>query len=142
MTQTAAPPQKISDREFCQDMLPKVSRTFAVCITLLPQDLEHSVLIAYLLCRVADTLEDSPVLLPPEKTKLLDTLSRCLDADGPDADSTSCWHGRRISSWRSSVDFPRAIRTPCDRGSKRCVPVWPSSLARPMQARITWRLVR
>ena len=65
MTHTAAPPREVSDRQFCQDMLPKVSRTFAVCIKLLPQDLEHSVLIAYLLCRVADTIEDSPSLLPP-----------------------------------------------------------------------------
>ena len=86
MTHTAAPPREVSDRQFCQDMLPKVSRTFAVCIKLLPQDLEHSVLIAYLLCRIADTLEDSPSLLPPEKTRLLDTFSRCLDTDGPDTD--------------------------------------------------------
>ena len=51
-----------SDSEFCNDMLPRVSRTFAICIRLLPPDLEHSVLIAYLLCRVADTIEDSTQL--------------------------------------------------------------------------------
>ena len=86
MTHTAPPPREVLDHQFCQGMLPKVSRTFAVCIKLLPQDLEHSVLIAYLLCRIADTLEDSPSLLPPEKTRLLDTFSRCLDTDGPDTD--------------------------------------------------------
>ena len=86
MTHTAAPPKRVSDREFCQDMLPKVSRTFAICIKLLPRDLEHSVLIAYLLCRVADTLEDSASLLLPEKMSLLDTFSRCFDTDVPDAE--------------------------------------------------------
>jgi farnesyl-diphosphate farnesyltransferase len=86
MTITTIPPREASDRQFCQDMLPKVSRTFAVCIKLLPQDLEHSVLIAYLLCRVADTIEDSSSLPPTEKTRLLDTFSRCLGANGREID--------------------------------------------------------
>ena len=43
-----------------QDHLQKVSRTFALTIPLLPHDLRDYVGNAYLLCRIADTLEDDP----------------------------------------------------------------------------------
>lgn len=43
-----------------QDHLQKVSRTFALTIPLLPPDLRDYVGNAYLLCRIADTLEDDP----------------------------------------------------------------------------------
>jgi farnesyl-diphosphate farnesyltransferase len=52
-------------------MLPRVSRTFAACIRLLPPPLDHQVLIAYLLCRVADTIEDTADLAVPDKERLL-----------------------------------------------------------------------
>ena len=67
-------------------MLPKVSRTFAICIRLLPRELEHSVLIAYLLCRIADTIEDTVVLNGREKEQLLMHFSNCLKPGGPSAD--------------------------------------------------------
>ncbi len=65
---TAAPEHSAA---FCDAMLPKVSRTFAICIRLLPPGLDHSVLVAYLLCRIADTIEDSTALDPPSKERLL-----------------------------------------------------------------------
>lgn len=68
-----------NDGIFCKDMLPKVSRTFAICIRLLPKELEHSVLIAYLLCRIADTIEDTTSLPREEKCRLLDDFSRCIE---------------------------------------------------------------
>lgn len=74
-----------TDRQFCRDMLPRVSRTFAICIRLLPSDLEHSVLISYLLCRIADTIEDSTGLSLADKRRLLGHFSLCLDETGPDA---------------------------------------------------------
>ena len=43
-----------------QDHLQKVSRTFALTIPLLPPDLRDYVGNAYLLCRIADTIEDDP----------------------------------------------------------------------------------
>ena len=48
-----------------------MSRTFALCIRLLPPKLERSVRIAYLLCRVADTIEDEEGLPLEEKRELL-----------------------------------------------------------------------
>jgi farnesyl-diphosphate farnesyltransferase len=43
---------------FCRTILPEVSRTFALNIPLLPEPLDLVVTVAYLLCRIADTLED------------------------------------------------------------------------------------
>ncbi|HEV2106409.1 MAG TPA: squalene/phytoene synthase family protein, partial [Candidatus Eisenbacteria bacterium] len=48
-----------SDREYCRRTLPRVSRTFALNIRLLSGRLLEAVRTAYLLCRAADTLEDS-----------------------------------------------------------------------------------
>jgi len=76
----------VGARSFCEEMLPKVSRTFAICIRMLPPDLQHSVLVAYLLCRVADTLEDTTELMLTQKEELLVHFGRCLDIDGPDAE--------------------------------------------------------
>jgi len=59
------------ERAWCSAMLPKVSRTFALCIRLLPTALEHPVCVAYLLCRIADTIEDSATLTASEKSRLL-----------------------------------------------------------------------
>jgi farnesyl-diphosphate farnesyltransferase len=43
---------------FARRILPDVSRTFALNIPVLPQPLDLVVTVAYLLCRIADTLED------------------------------------------------------------------------------------
>ncbi|MDN5850299.1 MAG: phytoene/squalene synthase family protein [Nitrococcus sp.] len=45
-----------------QQLLPGVSRTFALTIPQLPEPLRTSVTNAYLLCRIADTIEDEPAL--------------------------------------------------------------------------------
>lgn len=66
-------------------MLPKVSRTFALGIRLLPDPLEEAVRTAYLLCRIADTIEDTADLAPEEQQRLLAHWRRCLEENGPDA---------------------------------------------------------
>jgi farnesyl-diphosphate farnesyltransferase len=65
--------------EFCQAILPAVSRTFALSIRLLPGELGSAVRDAYLLCRIADTIEDAPDLDAPKKAALLDELAACFD---------------------------------------------------------------
>jgi farnesyl-diphosphate farnesyltransferase len=61
------------------DILPRVSRTFALSIKVLPGPLGRAVLAAYLVCRVADTIEDDPALPAPRKAALLDALLDALD---------------------------------------------------------------
>jgi farnesyl-diphosphate farnesyltransferase len=65
--------------QFCQQILPEVSRTFALSIRFLPGMLGRAVLVAYLLCRIADTIEDDPVASVPAKTALLDQFMECFD---------------------------------------------------------------
>jgi farnesyl-diphosphate farnesyltransferase len=57
----------ISDEDYQDRILPHVSRTFALTIPQLPETLRVAVTNAYLLCRIADTIEDEPAL-PPEET--------------------------------------------------------------------------
>lgn len=52
-------------------MLPQVSRTFAPTIRMLPEGLRLQVTTAYLLCRIADTVEDSEALSLVQKKKML-----------------------------------------------------------------------
>jgi len=47
------------DQRYCRAVLPRVSRTFAINIRVLSGRLGDAVRIGYLLCRSADTLEDS-----------------------------------------------------------------------------------
>jgi farnesyl-diphosphate farnesyltransferase len=55
-----------SDVIYQNRILPKVSRTFALTIPELPPGLRGAVTSAYLLCRIADTIEDEPALSPTE----------------------------------------------------------------------------
>ena len=64
---------------FGRGILPAVSRTFALSIRVLPGELGRAVLAAYLLCRIADTLEDEPALPAADKAALLDEMLRCFD---------------------------------------------------------------
>lgn len=54
-----------SDFRICEGHLARVSRTFALNIRVLRGDVYRAMLLAYLLCRIADTIEDEPSL-PPE----------------------------------------------------------------------------
>lgn len=73
-------PERIRDAErFGREILPAVSRTFALSVQLLRGELGRSVLCAYLLCRIADTLEDDGGAAPEDKAALLDEFQRCLD---------------------------------------------------------------
>ena len=56
--------------EYCCTILPQVSRTFAPTIRMLPGSLNLTVMVAYLLCRIADTVEDEKCLTKREKQEL------------------------------------------------------------------------
>jgi farnesyl-diphosphate farnesyltransferase len=61
-------------------LLPRVSRTFALGIKLLPARLEAPVRAGYLLCRIADTIEDDLAMPPERKATLLDAFVACFDS--------------------------------------------------------------
>lgn len=58
--------------DFCRKILPQVSRTFALNITVLTGNLHKAILVAYLFCRIADTVEDSEHLSPESRGDLLE----------------------------------------------------------------------
>lgn len=73
-------PARVRDAiRFAQGALPGVSRTFAISIRFLPGMLGRAVLTAYLLCRIADTIEDDSTASPARKQELLDGFLRCID---------------------------------------------------------------
>ncbi len=69
------------DLTLCRELLPKVSRTFALSIAALPPGLEEPVLIAYLLCRIVDSIEDDPGLDIAARERLFDIFDAVLTYD-------------------------------------------------------------
>lgn len=67
------------DIQYCKQSLQQVSRTFALVISILKGDLYLSVLLAYLLCRIADTIEDNTFMVSSEKFDLLDVFLTALE---------------------------------------------------------------
>lgn len=61
----------LSDREFCYGALAKVSRSFAVVIRQLPEELRDPVCLFYLTLRALDSIEDDMALSKEIKNELL-----------------------------------------------------------------------
>jgi farnesyl-diphosphate farnesyltransferase len=75
---THAPQQSLLD-----DLLVKTSRTFALSIPALPEPTRREVTVAYLLFRIADTLEDSTLWPREQKLEELERFGALLDAPSP-----------------------------------------------------------
>jgi len=68
----------MNDVQVCADVLPRVSRTFALTIRVLPRELRTSVTVAYLLCRIADVLEDATGENPALRIQGLEDFAQAL----------------------------------------------------------------
>lgn len=79
-----APESKLTppDRSLQQALLQRVSRTFALTIPELPTGLDDVVANAYLLCRIADTIEDNNTLPANKKRAYFDQLNAVLAGTG------------------------------------------------------------
>ena len=64
--------QDRADEEYQKQILQGVSRTFALTIPQLPEQLRTVISNAYLLCRIADTIEDDNALSPAQARKFAD----------------------------------------------------------------------
>src|SRR5579864_8484220 len=71
-----------SDEVYQDQILPHVSRTFALTIPQLPPALSIPVTSAYLLCRIADTIEDEPALSASETLAFLQRFSAVVGGSG------------------------------------------------------------
>jgi farnesyl-diphosphate farnesyltransferase len=80
-----------SDWSFCKLALAQHSRTFAIPIAMLNAPLEQGVTTAYLLCRIADTVEDNPHATPQAREELFRRLLDVLNGGAePDVFTTEC----------------------------------------------------
>ena len=87
-------------------ILPRVSRTFSLGIKLLPPRLEAPVRVGYLLCRIADTVEDDLRLSSERKAQLLDEFVACFDDPGL-ADA----FGNCVAELTASDDYLELVAT-------------------------------
>jgi farnesyl-diphosphate farnesyltransferase len=87
-------------------LIPRVSRTFALGIKMLPPRLEAPVRIGYLLCRIADTVEDDLAVTPERKAQLLDEFLTCFD-DG----RTAAEFGLCIAELTANDDYLELVAT-------------------------------
>lgn len=72
-----------SDLAYQDHILQDVSRTFALTIPQLPVDLNRVVGNAYLLCRIADTIEDDPSLDGAQKRLFSESFIQVIGAEKP-----------------------------------------------------------
>jgi farnesyl-diphosphate farnesyltransferase len=121
-----------SDEVYQDQILPHVSRTFALTIPQLPPALSVPVTSAYLLCRIADTIEDEPALSAPETLAFLQRFSAVVGGKGePGALARDLEHRlseRTLPTERDLVsNMDRVVRVTANLGAaqhaaiKRCV---------------------
>jgi farnesyl-diphosphate farnesyltransferase len=121
-----------SDEVYQDQILPHVSRTFALTIPQLPPALSIPVTCAYLLCRIADTIEDEPALSAPETLAFLQRFSAVVGGSGePAALARDLEHrlsDRTLPTERDLVsNMDRVVRVAASLGTaqhaaiKRCV---------------------
>ncbi len=102
-----SPPPQIDRRaialDFCRKILPKVSRTFAISVQQLPGITGEAVLVAYLIARIADTIEDDAKLKLETKSQLFQQLLRCFEVPG--AASTFQFQARQLSGKEADCEL-------------------------------------
>ncbi|MCC6464514.1 MAG: squalene/phytoene synthase family protein [Planctomycetes bacterium] len=69
-------PLALEVQAYCRSALPAVSRTFALGIELLREPLRDEIGVAYLICRILDTIEDTTTLPAEPRAALLRSWSR------------------------------------------------------------------
>ena len=98
--------------DYSHYMLSLVSRTFALNIQVLPTPLKRPILLAYLFCRMADTLEDDRNLSKDRKIELLAAF-RLVFVERENCLATN----NKISRDSASAkDSPRHLREPARNG--------------------------
>ena len=86
-----------ADLAWCHDAVQGVSRTFALTIDVLDEPMSTHICLGYLLCRVADTIEDANHIPPEPQAELLRTYDAAID---PDADT---------DDWIVVAEAPRIV---------------------------------
>ena len=75
-------PDLEADFRYCTEMLPRVSRTFALNISVLRGELHRSIVVSYLWCRILDTIEDAHEFPTDRKIQALERFEKVFEEDG------------------------------------------------------------
>ena len=97
------------DWEYADFMLQKVSRTYALNIRVLKNPLKAQVLLGYLLCRAADTIEDDPNLSGKEKSELLLGLKSLFLDEKITEEKIIHWEALLPVEWENSEDWSQLL---------------------------------
>ncbi len=108
-----------SDLEWCHEAVQGVSRTFALTIDVLEEPMATHICLGYLLCRVADTIEDAGHIPPEPQADLLRTYDAAIDPkDETHIDefraAVDQWlppAAERSADWVVVAEAPRVIST-------------------------------
>ncbi len=95
---------------YCRAALPRVSRTFAINIRLLPDGFRDAVAVAYLLCRTADALEDSWPGPPEAIRERFARFRAALSGDGASA-ATLAAGARALGAQGADLDLVAGLPT-------------------------------
>ncbi|MGA3122368.1 MAG: squalene/phytoene synthase family protein [Polyangiaceae bacterium] len=93
------------------ELLTKTSRTFALAIPLLPEPTRRSTCLAYLLFRIADTLEDAELWSRPARVTALDNFAALLGdpSEARSAEHARTWLAHPPTKNQSCLDLLRAM---------------------------------
>jgi len=91
---------------YAEEILLKVSRTFALNINVLKGRLHKSILLAYLYLRIADTVEDDPDMNASEKGLLLDKFAEIFRTAELREDAVTAFEEALPANWRSRATEP------------------------------------
>ncbi|MDE0309359.1 MAG: squalene/phytoene synthase family protein [Acidiferrobacterales bacterium] len=83
MSTTGTTTRSDADLAFQTEILQQVSQTYAMTIPLLPPQLRHAVTNGYLLCRIADSIEDDPDMALADKENYLHQFAAIVAAEKP-----------------------------------------------------------
>ena len=106
-----------ADLDWCHDAVQDVSRTFALTVDVLEEPMSSYICVGYLLCRVADTVEDADHVPPEDQATLLRSYDRALDPDdettvGEFADEVAPHlPEERNADWEVVAEAPRIVAT-------------------------------
>jgi farnesyl-diphosphate farnesyltransferase len=108
-----------ADVEWCHETVQGVSRTFALTIDVLDDPMSTHICLGYLLCRVADTIEDAGHIPPEPQAELLRLYDEALDPDAETdieafRDAADQWLppvDERSADWAVVAEAPRVVTT-------------------------------
>src|SRR6056297_3428476 len=108
-----------ADLAWCHETVQGVPRTFALTIDVLEEPMADHICLGYLLCRVADTIEDAGHIPPEPQAGLLRSYDAALDpADETDIEAFRAdvdqWlpaADERSADWRVVAEAPRVVST-------------------------------